>query len=329
MRASVRATPDVGEGTFEAIVSSYAETYEIGWGWTERIVAGCFADSIAEHPTIPICWNHQWSAGPIGHGAAQELDLGLIVRGELYLDLDPLVQRVWRSMVARAVEEWSIAFFPERIVNDEEEPYCDLIERGDLIEATACFRGANPGTETLDLRGAPVVTVDGDAKAEVVRLRKLFSVPEIPAATVTSTTGSLVINGVPATAGTTAVEVRVGGAAAPGGEAAESPPTRDRLVRARARLAKLRSDDTPGESPEEAGILDEILDELDAAEAADTEAAEAGAAEVADEVPAADPAAVALGSRFFATRAGRDAMRARASSASGSPSSPTNSTTPV
>lgn len=179
MRASVRATPDAGEGTFEALVSSYAETYDIGWGWSERILPGCFAASITEHPSIPICWNHEWRAGPIGDGVAQELDLGLIVRGELYLDLDPMVQRVYRSMRAGAVDEWSIAFFPERISNDEAEPYCDLIERGDLIEATACFRGANPGTETLDLRGGPVVTVDGDAEAEVVRLRKLFSVPEI------------------------------------------------------------------------------------------------------------------------------------------------------
>lgn len=325
MRASVRATPDDGEGTFEALVSSYAETYEIGgWfgSWTERILPGCFADSIADHPTIPVCWNHDWKAGPIGHGAAQELDIGLIVRGELYLDLDPMVQRVYRSMKAKAVEEWSIAFFPERIVNDDAEPYCDQIERGDLIEATACFRGANPGTETLDLRGAPVVSVDGDAKAEVVRLRKLFSVPEVRIGSVDAlpaamgATATMVFNGQPYVSSTLST---IG--------------TSERLVRGRARLAKMRADeaaDTPGESVEESEMLDEILDELDAA---DAEAADLETAEEPDlpaEAPAdppADEASSELRRRLLSSRAGCAAVLAQARSASGSPSSPSNDTT--
>jgi HK97 family phage prohead protease len=198
IRVETRAAPDAGEGRFEALVSDYTTTYDIGWGWQERILPGAFADSIAANPAIPICWEHDWQGGPIGHGEASEHDHGLIVRGELYMD-DPQVARIWRSMQARAVNEWSIAFFPERIVNDEREKYVDQIEKGDLVEATACFRGANPGTETLDLRSRPVYIDGGEtaAQKEVVRLRKLFSVPDIdfrPDWTVTtSSTNGLIV----------------------------------------------------------------------------------------------------------------------------------------
>lgn len=317
IRAAVRATPDEGPGTFEALVSDYSATYDIGWGWTERIMPGCFADSIAEHPAIPVCWNHDWKAGPIGHGTAQELDLGLIVRGELYLDLDGTVQRIYRAMQAKAVEEWSIAFFPERIVNDEDDPYCDLIERGDLIEATSCFRGANPGTETIDLRGAPLVRVEGDAQAEVVRLRKLFSVPEIPALAIRDKAATFSGATTSTNTGTTipgAMSVVVNGieyhSATASGDGNAPPPPATRGADAR------RND--AGSDP--AG----------AAPPSDTEPVatpEGGDGDAAGEPGVA--ASPELLGRLLATRAGRDAMRVLVGSASSASSSATNGSTPT
>jgi hypothetical protein len=184
------------------------------------------------------------------------------------------------------------------------------------------------------------VSVDGDAKAEVVRLRKLFSVPEIQIGNVVATggaAGSLLFNGqLVSTTSTTAAEVRgVGARRSEGDPAGGAPPSGERLVRARARLAKMRADEaveTPDESAEETEILDEILDELDAAEVGN---AEAGASAPADP-PAGDPepdAASApdpqLRARLLATRAGCAAVLAQVRSASGSPSSATKSTTPV
>jgi HK97 family phage prohead protease len=195
IRVQTRAAPDEGEGRFEALVSDYSQTYDIGWGWRERILPGAFAESIAANPTIPICWEHDWRGGPIGHGEASETSHGLIVRGELYTDADPTVGRIWRSMQARAVNEWSVAFFPQKIVNTDEEKNTDLIERGDLVEATVCFRGANPGTETLDLRSRPVY-IDGGheaAEREVVRLRRLFSVPDTGLGLISTTSANPVM----------------------------------------------------------------------------------------------------------------------------------------
>jgi HK97 family phage prohead protease len=180
LRAKVRATPDEGEGRFEALVSDYSQTYSIGWGFKERILPGAFAESLADHPVQPVNWEHLWSDGPIGHGSAQELDLGLIARGELYLDLDAKVQRIYRAMVEGAVTEWSIAFMcrMQDILNTDEEPMVDQIVQGDLVEYSAVYRGACPTTATLDLR--TLVTIDGDGEAEVRRLRTLFAVPDKP-----------------------------------------------------------------------------------------------------------------------------------------------------
>jgi HK97 family phage prohead protease len=181
MRMKVRATPDAGEGTFEAKVSTYNLEYDIGWGWTEKILPGCFADSISEHPNQPTFYEHVWALGPVGVHKPEERDEDLIVRGHLYLGMDSRIDVVYQSMLDEALQEWSIAFWPETIITDKENPYCDQIAKGDLAEASICVRGANPDTETLDLRGQPawIVGDDRDREREVARLRSIFNVPDL------------------------------------------------------------------------------------------------------------------------------------------------------
>lgn len=178
----VRATPEEGEGTFMSVVSTYNLDYDIGWGWTERILPGCFADSIASHPALPIFYNHDWLGAPIGVGKASEGDDKLTVAGRLYLDMgDPLVARVYQAMKDEALQEWSIGFWPESITNDKDAPYCDQIAKGDLAEASVCVRGANPDTGTLELNGRQAY-IAGDETArrqEVSRLRRMFTVPDL------------------------------------------------------------------------------------------------------------------------------------------------------
>src|ERR1700681_53998 len=111
LRMQVRATPDAGAGAVEAVVSTYDLEDDIGWGWTEQILDGCFTESITAHPTMPIFYNHDWYGAPIGSAQPTEADQKLTVAGRLYLDKgDPLVARVYQAMLDEALEEWSIGF---------------------------------------------------------------------------------------------------------------------------------------------------------------------------------------------------------------------------
>ncbi len=179
IRAKVRATPDVGEGTFESTVSVFGVKYDIGYYWSEIILAGAFDDSIAAQTAIPINWQHDWMKGPIGDGVPSVVGDSLVVKGQLYLDLDPLVQRIWRSMKAEAVREWSIGYLAEKLSWTDDDPDCDQIEVGDLIEASVVYRGAHPDTETNDLRSITIGEGPEDAKREVIRIRSLFNLPEL------------------------------------------------------------------------------------------------------------------------------------------------------
>jgi hypothetical protein len=176
LRMKVRATPENGDGTFLAQVSTYELEYDIGWGYTEQILADCFADSITAHPTIPIFYNHGWMAGPMGSGQPTENKADLTVAGRLYLGQGDLVGRVYQAMLDEALEEWSIGFWPEEIAWSKDNPQCDQIVRGDLAEASICIRGANPETGTLELNGRDA-WIEGDESArkrELARMRSLF-----------------------------------------------------------------------------------------------------------------------------------------------------------
>lgn len=171
-----RATPDAGDGTFEAVVSTYNVEYDVGWSWTEQILPGCFADSIAAHPTIPIFYNHNWDGGPIGRAAPTEGATSLSVAGQLYLGQGDLVGRVYQAMLDEALEEWSIGFWAEEITWDKADPDLDSIAKGDLVEASVCMRGANPETGTTEPAARAQVYIAGDEKArerEVMRVRSV------------------------------------------------------------------------------------------------------------------------------------------------------------
>ncbi|MDQ1426625.1 MAG: hypothetical protein QOK39_101 [Acidimicrobiaceae bacterium] len=183
-RLQVRATPGDGPGTFAAVVSTYNTAYEIGWGWTEMILEGCFADSIdAQDGVIPIFYTHDWPGGPIGVSTDIEETTELTVRGKLYLDLAERVAVLYQAMLDNALREWSIGFWPESITSDKDHPLCDQIAKGDLAESSLCVRGANPDTGTAELNHRDQCGwIDGneaEQRKEVTRLRKLYAVPDL------------------------------------------------------------------------------------------------------------------------------------------------------
>jgi HK97 family phage prohead protease len=184
VRMKVRATPDEGDGTFQAVVSTYDLEYDVGWGWTEKILPGCFAASIAAHPTIPIFYTHDWPGGPIGSGKPAEADDKLTVAGQLYLGMAERIDVIYRAMLEEALEEWSIGFWPEEITWEKDNPLCDQIAAGDLAEASVCVRGANPETGTVDLaaRARAKGYIEGDETAqrgELLRVRSVLGVTEL------------------------------------------------------------------------------------------------------------------------------------------------------
>ena len=172
----VRATPGIGPGTGQAVVSTYNLAYDIGFGYTEMLLPGRFADSIASHPTIPIYHQHNWDDGPIGVGKPSEQGNQLIVDFELFLGEGDLVCRVYKAMVNEALDEWSVGFWAEAITNDTQNPKCDQIAKGDLAEASVCVRGANPETGTLELasrgRVGWLMGTEAERKREVELVRR-------------------------------------------------------------------------------------------------------------------------------------------------------------
>lgn len=142
---------DVEPGSFECIASTYNIEIDAGWGWREMMLPGCFAESLAENPMIPVFWQHDWYAGPIGVAEATEEPEQLRCAGHLFLE-DPGVHRVYLAMQAKAVREWSIGFYANEIVTSDEDRYLEKIQKGDLAEVSSVVRGANPVTETVDLR---------------------------------------------------------------------------------------------------------------------------------------------------------------------------------
>ncbi len=153
VRMQVRATPGKGAGSGQAVVSTYNLEYPIGFGWSEQILPGAFAESISVHSTIPIFYNHDWDSGPIGMGRPTERASDLIVDFELYLDQGDLVNRVYKAMNDEALTEWSVGMWAEEITTDIQKPKLDQIAKADLAEASVCVRGANPETGTLELAG--------------------------------------------------------------------------------------------------------------------------------------------------------------------------------
>lgn len=160
-----RAAEDASEGVVRGYVTTWDDPYKIGWGWNEEIARGAFTESLADQSALPIMYQHDWDAGPIGvTRAVVEDDHGLYVEVELFLD-DDRARAIWRAMAAGALREWSIGFYPEEIT-ELVETSTDRVMKGRLAEASVVVRGANPSTSTIEVRDAATAQAEADAAAE-------------------------------------------------------------------------------------------------------------------------------------------------------------------
>jgi HK97 family phage prohead protease len=155
------------EGTFEAIVAVFGNVDHVG----DRIIAGAFADSIAEWKAsgdpIPVLFSHRWDdldahigevleAEELGPGDARLPDAikdlgGLYIKALLHVDED-YAGRVWRKLNRRTLREFSFAYDVLESV-EVNDPIAaghrvDLVKLG-IIEVGPTLKGCNPITQLI------------------------------------------------------------------------------------------------------------------------------------------------------------------------------------
>jgi HK97 family phage prohead protease len=96
---------DIAEdGTFQGIASVY-EVEDLGGDIIEK---GAFSKTVAEHPTVPILWQHD-SAEVIGSGEVKEQGSKILLSGKLDLE-DPVAQKAHRKLKSKLIKGLSIGF---------------------------------------------------------------------------------------------------------------------------------------------------------------------------------------------------------------------------
>jgi HK97 family phage prohead protease len=146
---------DDAEGVAEGYITTFGNDYDIGWGLRERIAPTAFDASMAERGNVlPIMYQHDHKQPPIGVATLTRDEQGIKARTEFFMD-DPRARATWRAMDAGALREWSIGFTAndtdiDRVRSNDRD--VEVIQKGDLMEASVVLRGANDQTSTTSVR---------------------------------------------------------------------------------------------------------------------------------------------------------------------------------
>jgi HK97 family phage prohead protease len=144
-------TDDVVEGRFEAIVSVFSNVDAMG----DKVMPGAFAKSLArwrESGPIPVAWQHDMTMPDIGIVEdARETDRGLWVRAKLDID-EPLPAQIFKRLRRRSLKEFSFAY--EVVREHMNDDGINELHEVHLLEVSPVWRGANPATELLAVKGA-------------------------------------------------------------------------------------------------------------------------------------------------------------------------------
>lgn len=148
----------LGEGRFTALVSVFGNVDSYG----EVVMPGAFKDSLAKWKAsgdrIPVMWAHEWD-DPFAHIGvvtdAYETDTGLMVDAQLDMS-NPTAVQVFKLLKDRRVTEFSYAG-DESDFTVVDTPAGPVVQVGkvDLIEVSACLKGANPATVLASTKSEP------------------------------------------------------------------------------------------------------------------------------------------------------------------------------
>lgn len=145
---SLEAAP---EGRARGVISTYGEPYEFAPRQREAIERGAF-DLTAP---IPVFYQHDHDSVPVGVAHLSDNETQLFADAQFFMDTER-GRAAYAAMAAGALREWSVGFIvrsADDMVTTRSDGYTlDTIKRGDLAEVSVVLRGANPNTNTLEVR---------------------------------------------------------------------------------------------------------------------------------------------------------------------------------
>jgi HK97 family phage prohead protease len=100
----IKSIDETGSGSFVGLGAAY-NNVDLGG---DQILPGAFARTLAATKTFPLLWQHQ-SDNPIGTVTVTDSPQGLIVSGQLLMDLDQ-AKRAYLLIKAKVIKGLSIGF---------------------------------------------------------------------------------------------------------------------------------------------------------------------------------------------------------------------------
>lgn len=148
-----------GSGEFTALVSVFGNVDYAG----DRMVHGAFKRTLKNWrdsgDPLPIVLSHNWDDVMAHIGVAdprnvKETSKGLMVKGTLDIEDNPVAAQVHKLMKRRSLKEFSFGYtVPEGGESIADDGAMD-VEDVDLIEIGPTLKGANPATELLAVKSA-------------------------------------------------------------------------------------------------------------------------------------------------------------------------------
>lgn len=178
-------------GEFTALVSSFGNVDKVG----DRIMPGAYTKTLEQRRVsgdpLPIIFSHEWNdpwkhVGAADPGDIIETEKGLLVKGKLDVEDNPLAKQVYKLMKRRSLKEFSIGFNVPKGGESRAKDGANEISEIDLAECGPCLKGIDPRTELHEVKSALEIDeppdVDALRKESDRRERELAEsrIPEIP-----------------------------------------------------------------------------------------------------------------------------------------------------
>jgi HK97 family phage prohead protease len=175
-------------GTFEATVAVFGNVDKGG----DRIMPGAFEKSLAQWEAsgdpIPVIFNHDWGTPDAHIGVVEkaiETEQGLLVKGRLDVEDNPVAKQVHRLMMRRSLREFSFGYsVPKGGEKRAKDGAMDLTEI-EIAEVGPTLKGMNPATELHSVKSAML-----DNQKELIRLAG-ESGPDVLAAVTAAVNGGI------------------------------------------------------------------------------------------------------------------------------------------